>query len=77
MEVNLLVKKIEEYDILIKKSEKDKSFLEGKQESIFEKLKSDYNISDIEIEKLIEEKKVNLSSLENEIKNDLKEIEGL
>ena len=74
---NNLIEKIEKYEGSIQKSERNKFQLQGKQESLLEKLKNEYEINKIEeIDKLIEKEKLEVENLENEIRENIKELEN-
>lgn len=77
MNLNELQSKLENYEKEINESEKKKANIEGKQESLLEKLKTEFQINNIdEIDSEIEKGKVKLSELELEINNNLAELES-
>ena len=76
MNLNELQSKLENYENEINESEKKKFNLEGKQESLLEKLKTEFQINNIEeIDNEIEKDKLKLEKLESEINDNLLELE--
>jgi hypothetical protein len=77
MDIKELTTKIETLESQIENQEKRKNQLEGKLEQIKETLKTDFNISPDEIDKILNEKVTELSILEKEIETQLNSLEGL
>lgn len=76
MDIRQLQHKLETYDIEINNAEKRKANIEGRQEAIFEKLKNEFNISNIkEIDNYISNNELEIKKLEQEINNNLSELE--
>jgi len=76
MNLNELQGKLENYENEINEAEKRKNQIEGKQESLLEKLKTEFQINNVdEIDEVIEKDKLKLEKLESEINNNLSELE--
>ena len=76
MNINEIQNKLNNYEKTINDSEKKKFQLEGKQESLLEKLKNEYEINKIEeIDNLIEKEKEELDNIENEMQENIEELE--
>ncbi len=76
MNLNELQKKLETYDNEINESEKRKNQIEGKQESLLEKLKTEFQLNSIdEIDNELEKNQAELEKLETEINTNLTELE--
>jgi len=77
MNLNELQGKLENYENEINEAEKRKNQIEGKQESLLEKLKTEFQINNIdEIDEVIEKDKLKLEKLETEINDNLSELES-
>lgn len=76
IDIKQLQKQLESFEIEINNSEKRKSNIEGKTESIQEKLKTDFNIEDLnDLDSYIAEGEEEIKNFENKINNNLKELE--
>ncbi|MHC4574389.1 MAG: hypothetical protein ACYS76_09710 [Planctomycetota bacterium] len=76
MDVKEIKDKLEDFENQIIEDEKKKANIQGKQESISEKLKSEFNITEEDIEDVLKEKKDKLKMLCKEIEEQIKEIES-
>jgi len=77
MNLNELQSKLENYENEINESEKKKANIEGKQESLLEKLKTEFQINNVdEIDEELNKDKLKLEKLELEINDNLAELES-
>lgn len=77
MDIKQLQQKLETLENDISNAEKKKANLEGKQESILEKLKNEFNISNIDnIDVYIKDNESKIIDLEKEIEVNFKELEN-
>lgn len=77
LDIKQLQEKLEKYNEEIKNNEIKKANIEGRQEGILEKLKSEFNIIDIkEIDIYIEDNTKEVERLENEINTNVEKLES-
>lgn len=77
MNLNELQGKLENYENEINEAEKRKNQIEGKQESLLEKLKTEFQINNVdEIDEELNKDKLKLEKLEVEINDNLVELES-
>jgi hypothetical protein len=76
IDIKQLQEKLETYDNEISIAEKKQANIEGRQESILEKLKTEFKIDNIkEIDLYISDNEKEIQKLENEINNNVTELE--